>query len=122
MCSHPIDSLVRQIDTIYESINIHHGLVVFDDVKQHTDAKMLFDILERKDFPVFMYTDTSVIDVTRYRLFFVPRSLFPFFSMTWAQYFKLTNFMVALGLDVIHDIKCMSKKFTLPEYRVLISA
>lgn len=115
-----MELLIDKINTIYESINIYFGLVVYDAAYKDY-AVDLFKRLSALDYPVCMY-NTGRINQNNYRLYFVSDLQLAMFSLYWGPMFKNTNFIVVIGDTLFDNVKLMIKNFQDPEYRVVINA
>ena len=55
-----IDNIINFIDHIYETINIYHTLILYDDIDVSILNKLILKLKE-KDYPIDFYTDNKNI-------------------------------------------------------------
>jgi len=105
-----IEQIVKFIEHIYETVNIYHTLILYDDsVIKANVLNDLINRLEKKDFPVGVYKDKdNDIDILELHSRVIILDKKHFYTYVEKKNNDLTNITIMLCMDsisgkILHD-------------------
>jgi hypothetical protein len=104
-----MDFDISLIESVYESMNIYYGLIVYSTFSTDFTNKLI-----TRDYPLKHYEtipDLHTIrgDMMRYRLFYISETNLAMFLSTFGPFYKDINFVLTLGKNVNKYFKWMTR-------------